>query len=1234
MLAWAIGLFVLVGTGVAISFGAFGQIEEAAEARKHARDVIKGASDLLSELKDAETGERGFLLTGDVSFLEPYLAVHDKIAENLQALRLLTRIPAAQRHLDALGPMLDAKLAHMASTIEMRRHGDTDGILADARTGKSKLLMDSVRVELGQFIQIEDAALAQREIEFRANMHELFLMIVVASVFALLIAFVFLYLIYREGQQRLKDMLNVETRHLLDIQTKTNDQLQQTNGILQVSEERLAVTLNSIGDAVIATDAAGLVTLLNPLAAQLTGWTQAEASGHSVRQVFHIKNQETSQPAENPVATALQHGTVQALAHHTILVSRDGSECSIANSCAPIRDRAGQIVGAVLVFRDVTQEYAMQKALREQQFYTRSLIESNIDALMATDAGGIITDVNQQMQALTGFSRAELIGTPFKNYFTDPQRAEAGIKLVLEQKKVGDYELTARDRQGRETVVSYNATTFHDQDGKLRGVFAAARDVTERKRLDQVLQEKNVELEGARAVAENANLAKSDFLSNMSHEIRTPMNAIIGMSHLAMKTDLTQRQRDYISKIQGSGRHLLGIINDILDFSKIEAGKLTVEHIDFELEKVLDNVANLIAGKASDKGLELVFDVDKDVPARLIGDPLRLGQILINYCNNAVKFTERGEIDIVIRVQEQTNQDVVLYCGVRDTGIGLTEAQVSRLFHRFAQADTSTTREFGGTGLGLAISKKLADLMGGDVGVQSEPGKGSTFWFTARLEKAVGQPRKLALSKDLQGRRVLVVDDNENARLVLTDLLSNMSFHVDQADSGQAAIATVERAEALRTPYEIVFLDWQMPAMDGIEVARRLQGLSLRRMPHLVIVTAYGREEVMKSAEETGIEDVLIKPVNASMLFDGVVRMLGETEDGQRSRVEAPSDSYERLATIRGARILLVEDNELNQEVATELLTDAGFIVDLAQNGQIALDRLASEDYDAVLMDMQMPVMDGITATERIRQEPRWKALPVIAMTANAMHADQQRCMAAGMNGHVAKPIEPEELWKALLGWIEPRSFTQAVAPPQQTLDVSLPAEITGLDMVNGLRRVLGKKTLYLSMLRRFVAGQKGVVAEIRASLQADDWVTAERIAHTLKGVSGNIGATGLQHLADVLGGAIQERNRDAVETLLSDLAPALTAVIGELERKLPHTQDKPMVAVDPEQLKAVCDRLEALLSDDDSDAGDVLEENAGLLEAAFPNHFRKISDGVRAFDFEAALAGLKSAAASRAEAP
>jgi len=1038
----------------------------------------------------------------------------------------------------------------------------------------------------------------------------------------------------------LRDADNVIIGYLL-IGTDNTARKRAEEALLKAGALQNAI-FNSANFSSIATDAKGVIQIFNVGAERMLGYTGADVMNKitpadiSDPEEVIARAKTLSTELGTPIAPGFEALVFKASRgiediYELTYIRKDGSRFPAVVSVTALRDADNAIIGYLLIGTDNTarkqveeERMKLDQRVRDQQFYTRSLIESNIDALMTTDPSGIISDVNKQMEALTGCTRDELIGAPFKNYFTDPERAEAAIKQVLSEKKVTNYELTARARDGKETVVSYNATTFYDRDRKLQGVFAAARDVTERKRLDQ-------ELERAKAVAEKANLAKSNFLSSMSHEIRTPMNAIIGMSYLALKTDLTPRQRDYIKKIKGSGQHLLSIINDILDFSKIEAGKLTVEQTEFELEMVLDNVANLIAEKAFAKGLELVFDIDKNVPSKLIGDPLRLGQILVNYSNNAVKFTEHGEIYIVVRLKEQTDKDVLIYCAVRDTGIGLTEEQIGRLFQSFSQADTSTTRKFGGTGLGLVISKNLAEMMGGEVGVSSEHGKGSTFWFTVRLGKGIGQQRKLALSGDLQGKRVLVVDDNENARLVLGDLLDGMSFRVDQAESGKAAIGAVDCAEAQGMPYEIVFLDWKMPGMDGIETARRLKELPLSRMPHMMMVTAYGHEEVIKGAEEMGIEEVLIKPVSASALFDGVVRILGGVVDGPRTAGDAPTDAFEQLATIKGAHILLVDDNDLNQEVATELLRDSGFVVDLAGNGQVALDKVRAANYDIVLMDMQMPVMDGVTATLEIRKEERFKDLPVVAMTANAMQGDRDRCLAAGMNDHVAKPIEPEDLWKALLKWVKPRHSTAAEVKPQIKAGqyADLPSGIDGLDIANGLRRVLGKKSLYLSMLRKFIAGQKSATAGILEMLEGNDRDTAERLAHTLKGASGNIGATGLQQLAEELETAIRERQpRNDVDGHLDKLKQQLDYFITQLEQKLPEEQGRTAIAVDQEKLKMACDRLIALLADDDAEAGDVLSENADLLNAAFPDHYRKINDSIQAFDFEAALAALRAAIA------
>ena len=1037
------------------------------------------------------------------------------------------------------------------------------------------------------------------------------------------------------------------------------------DGIIEVRRQEALLKTGALQDAIlnsanfssIATDEKGVIQIFNVGAERMLGYAAADVMNK-------ITPADISDPQEviaRAKALSVELGTTIAPGFEALVfkasrgiediyeltyIRKDGSRFPAVVSVTALRDAGNAIIGYLLIGTDNSarkeveaEQKRLDQRLRDQQFYTRSLIESNIDAIMTTDPSGIITDANKQMEALTGCTRDELIGAPFKNYFTDPERAEASIWLVLSQKKVNDYELTVRARDGKETVVSYNATTFYDRDRRLQGVFAAARDITERKRLDQVLQEKNIELEAATSVAEKANLAKSNFLSSMSHEIRTPMNAIIGMSYLALKTELTPRQRDYIRKIKASGQHLLSIVNDILDFSKIEAGKLTVEHTEFELEKVLDNVANLITEKTSAKGLELVFDVDRNVPTNLIGDPLRLGQILINYSNNAVKFTETGEIDIVIRLKEETEKDVLIYCEVKDTGIGLTSEETGRLFQSFSQADTSITRKFGGTGLGLAISKKLAELMSGDVGVVSEPGKGSTFWFTARLGKGLAKQRGRALPGDLRGKRVLVVDDNENARLVLGELLSGMRLKVDQAESGQEAISAVNRADAEGAPYHIVFLDWLMPEMNGVDTARRIRELPLTRMPRMMMVTAYGREDVIKGAEEAGIEDLLIKPVRASVLFDAVVRLLGGAVDEPRTAGEAPSNAVELMASIRGARILLVEDNELNQEVATELLRDAGFMVDIAENGQVAIEKVQAEGYDLVLMDMQMPVMDGVTATREIRKEARLKDLPIVAMTANAMQGDRDRCMAAGMNDHVAKPIEPEDLWKALLKWVHPKrplmpalaaAPPPVVAPaPAPSSPVELPPEVEGLDMATGLRRVLGRKPLYLSMLRKFAAGQKTAITQIHEALVAMDWETAERLIHTLKGVSGSIGAVVVQGRAETVETAIKTRQpRAAVDGPLGELSESLEALVAHLERTLPPVIDKDLVTVEEADLKVVCDTLESLLRGDDAAAGDLLESNAGLLRAAFPNHFRRIADSTRAYDFDLALEALQAATA------
>ena len=547
--------------------------------------------------------------------------------------------------------------------------------------------------------------------------------------------------------------------------------------------------------------------------------------------------------------------------------------------------------------------------------------------------------------------------------------------------------------------------------------------------LEDKVEQRTQALREAVQHAEAASRAKSDFLANVSHEIRTPMNAIIGLAHLTLQTDLTQRQRDYLGRIQDSGHHLLGIINDVLDLSKMQAGMMQAERVTFGLAQVLDNVVAQVAGPAALKGLELMLSLSPELPSQIVGDPLRLGQILINLANNAVKFTDHGEVTLRVACVEEDPHDgavsaegggsVLLEFSLSDTGIGLTPEQCGRLFRDFEQADSSTTRRYGGTGLGLAITARLAALLGGEVGVSSEPGAGSTFSFKARFGAVPTPSTALAMSPELAGRRLLVADDHPGARAGTVGMLNALGFAATGVSCGADALAELTQAAAGGEPYAALILDSRMPDMDGIATARQLRQLPLQQ-PLILLTTLYDEDAPGESASFTAIDGVITKPLGPDALARAVIRLFQAEDLDVATRVPHASAGDDSRDFRNGGRLLLVEDNEVNQMVAAEMLQLEGFVVDVVGNGAEALEQVKRNDYDAVLMDVQMPVMDGLQATRAIRRLPNGLRLPIIALTANAMLEDRQMCLDAGMNDYISKPIEPAALKRVLERWFQP----------------------------------------------------------------------------------------------------------------------------------------------------------------------------------------------------------------------
>ncbi len=1141
---------VLALVGGIVSFWAFSLIQGTASMRAQVYANISEGNRFLSAFSDTETGQRGFLLTNDEAFLEPYTAVFDRMGDSLERLRQRSLPGEARLHLDVLGPLVADKLADMAHVIDLYRNSDQSETMARMLSGDGKRLMDSIRAEMGHFILLKEAEAAQLDASFDSSMRFLFVMIVACSLLAFLFAVIVTYFTYQSVRQRLSHSLYLERQHLLEVQQQTNEQLRQANVTLQEEEQKLAVTLNSIGDGVIATDANACVTRLNPVAEKLTGWLALQALGRPIDEVFQIISQETRERAEIPVMETLAHGTVQGLANHTVLIARDGSEHAIADSCAPIRNAEGQVTGAVLVFRDVTEEYASQQALhdsaaqihailntvvdgimtvrvstglietvnlaaermfgyeaaeligqqssllipeidddqkngllthdiasheafgsslgreimgrrkdgsmfplemsisemwlggqryfteilrdnsarkdaeaalresgalqnaifnsanfssiatdangviqifnlgaqsmlgytaaevvnkitpadisdplevvqravalsaergtniepgfealvykasrgiediyeltyirkngsrfsavvsvtalrdarhaiigylligtdntarkrieakqeeldqllRDQQFYTRSLIEANTDALMTTDLSGIIIDLNRQTELLTGFPRDALIGTSFKNYFTDPERAQAASDQVLSGKQVTNYELTARARNGQETVVSYNAATLYDRHSKRQGVFAAARDITEPKRLEQALQDKNAELESAKSVAEKANLAKSDFLSSMSHELRTPLNAILGFAQL-LETGTpvpTPAQKRNLEQILKAGWYLLDLINEILDLALIESGRVMLSGEPVSLVDVMLECQAMIEPQAQKRGISMMFQ-HFDSACFVKADHTRLKQVLINILFNAVKYN-KPEGSVSVEHTFITPDSIRI--SIRDTGLGFAPEQLTQLYQPFNRLGREAGKEEG-TGIGLVVTKRLVEMMGGVIGVDSTVGAGSVFWIELSLIPA---PSVLAHESDQDAvmraivpagmplRTVLYVEDNPaNLELVEQLLARRADLQLISASDGNLGI------EFARTYMpDLILMDIHLPGISGLEAMKILRADPATAHIPIIALSANAVPRDVLRGIEAGFFNYLTKPIQVALFMNAL----------------------------------------------------------------------------------------------------------------------------------------------------------------------------------------------------------------------------------------------------------------------------------------------------------------------------------------------------------------------------